>query len=136
MNGRFWAATLAGLVLANLIDWLFAGVLFHDRYQAHPEVWRVKGANPRALIGAQAMTLPTVVGLIAVMIWTGQVSLAGSLILAVFIWAIAAAPPIIANALYIALNAARRPWTGRDSTRARLPHSLQGRVGYWRGGVA
>lgn len=104
MNGRFWAATLAGLVLANLIDWLFAGVLFHDRYQAHPEIWRVKGANPRALIGAQAMTLPTVVGLIAVMIWTGQVSLAGSLILAVFIWAIAAAPPIIANALYIKID--------------------------------
>ena len=104
MNWRLWAATLAGLVIANLADWLFAGVLFHDRYQAHPEVWRVNGANPRALIGSQVMTIPTVVGLIAVMIWTGQVSLPASLMLAAFIWAIAAAPPIIANALFIKID--------------------------------
>ena len=104
MNWRFWAATLVGLILANLADWLFAGVLFHDRYNTHPEVWRVNGANPRALIAAQALTVPTVVGLIAVMIWTGQVSLAASLILAVFVWAIAAAPPIIANALFIKID--------------------------------
>jgi len=104
MNWRFWAATLAGLVLANLADWFFAGFLFHERYNTHPEVWRVNGANPRALIGAQVMTIPTVVGLIAVMIWTGQVSLQASLILAVFIWAIAAAPPIIANALFIKID--------------------------------
>ena len=104
MDWRLGAAIVAGLVVASLVDWLFAGILFHDRYGAYPEVWRVKGANPRALIGAQAMTLPTVVGLIAVMIWTGQVSLAGSLILAVFIWAIAAAPPIIANALFIKID--------------------------------
>ena len=104
MNWRFWAATIAGLVLANLIDWLFAGVLFHDGYNAPPEVWRVNGANPSALIGAQALTIPTVVGLIAVMIWSGQVSLSGSLILAVFVWAIAAAPPIIANALFIKID--------------------------------
>ena len=104
MNWRFWAATVAGLVLANLIDWLFAGVLFHDRYNTHPEVWRVNGPNPSALIAAQVLTVPTVVGLIAVMIWTGQISVSGSLILAVFIWAVAAAPPIIANALFIKID--------------------------------
>ena len=104
MNWRFWAATVAGIVLANLADWLFAGILFHDRYQAHPEVWRVNGPNPRALVGAQALTLPTVVGLIALMIWTGQVSLSASLVLALFVWAIAAAPPIIANGLFIKID--------------------------------
>ena len=33
-------AVLAGAVLGSLADWLFAGVLFHGRYQLHPETWR------------------------------------------------------------------------------------------------
>jgi hypothetical protein len=64
MDWRVPVAVVIGLVLASLADWLFAGVLFHDRYQTYPEVWRFTGANPRALIAAQALTLPTVVGLI------------------------------------------------------------------------
>jgi hypothetical protein len=104
MNWRFWAAVVVGLVLASLADWLFAGILFHDRYQTHPEVWRVNGANPRALIAAQVMTIPTVVGLIALMIWTGQIALPASLTLALLVWAVAAAPPIIANGLYIKID--------------------------------
>ena len=45
-----WAA-LAGAVLGSLADWLFAGVLFHDRYQLHPETWR-RGAQERGRIAA------------------------------------------------------------------------------------
>jgi len=32
-------AVLAG-VLGSVTDWLFMGVLFHDAYNRHPEVWR------------------------------------------------------------------------------------------------
>ena len=104
MEWRFLIAILVGLVLANLADWLFAGVLFHDRYQAHPEVWRVNGANPRGLIAAQSLTAPTTVGLIVLMIWTGRTSLVASLLIAVLVWAIAAAPAIIANGVFIKLD--------------------------------
>src|SRR5471030_460622 len=104
MNWRFWAAVGAGLVLASLIDWLFAGVLFHDRYQTHPEVWRTNGPNPRALIAAQALSVPTVIGLIALLSWTHTTSLPSALIVAALVWAVAAAPAIIANGLYIKID--------------------------------
>ena len=104
MDWRFWAAMVAGLVVASLTDWLFAGILFHDRYGAHPEVWRVNGANPKALIAAQALTIPTVVGLIVLMRWSGHVSLAPALATAALVWAIAAAPTILANGLYIKIH--------------------------------
>ena len=104
MDWRYIAAAVAGLVLASLADWLFAGVLFHERYQVHPEVWRVTGVNPRALIGSQALTIFTVLGLIGLMVWTGRTSLADSLILAIAIWLIAAAPPILANGLFIKID--------------------------------
>jgi intracellular septation protein A len=104
MDWHVWAAVVAGLVLASLADWLFAGILFHDRYQTHPEVWRVNGANPRALAAAQALTIPTVVGLIALIVWTGHAALRDSLLTAVLVWAIAAAPAIIANGIYIKID--------------------------------
>jgi hypothetical protein len=90
--------------LASLADWLFAGILFHDHYQTYPEVWRVNGANPRALVAAQALTIPTVGGLIALIVWSGHTSLRDSLVTAALVWAIAAAPAIIANGLFIKID--------------------------------
>jgi hypothetical protein len=104
MDWRLGAAIVAGLVVASLMDWLFAGVLFHDRYQAHPEVWRFNGANPRALIAAQALTIPTVVGLVALMRMTGETRLPPALEVATLVWLIAAAPAILANGIYIKMH--------------------------------
>ena len=104
MDWRLGAAIAAGLIVASLVDWLFAGILFHDRYQAHPEVWRFNGANPRALMAAQALTIPTVVGLMALMRITGQTSLLPALEVATLVWLIAAVPAILANGIYIKIH--------------------------------
>ena len=104
MDWRYIAAGVAGLVLASLADWVFAGVLFHERYQTYPEVWRKNGSNPRALIGAQALTILTVVGFIALMVWTGKTSMADSLTFAFCVWLVAAAPPIVADGLFIKID--------------------------------
>jgi hypothetical protein len=104
MDWRSGAAIIAGLIVASLMDWLFAGVLFHDRYQAYPEVWRINGANPRALIAAQALTIPTVAGLIALMRISGRTSLIPGLEIATLVWLVAAAPAILANGIYIKLH--------------------------------
>jgi hypothetical protein len=104
MDWRFWAAIVAGLVLASLADWLFAGVLFHERYRRYPEVWRVNGPNPRGIAAAQALTVPTVVGLIVLMIWSGHTAIPAGLVTAVLVWAIAAAPAIIVNGLMIKID--------------------------------
>jgi intracellular septation protein A len=106
MDWHYWAALVAGLVLASLADWLFAGVLFHEKYQAYPEVWRVNGTNPKALMMAQALTIPTVVGLVTLMQITGRLELMPALVLAALVWVIAAAPAILANGIYIKLHPA------------------------------
>ena len=36
-------------ILASFTDWFFMGVLFHDRYDIHPEVWR-EGRKERSKI--------------------------------------------------------------------------------------
>jgi hypothetical protein len=105
MGWKIAAAIAVGLILASLADWVFAGVLFHDRYQTHPEVWRKNGANPKALIAAQVLTIPTVAGLVALMIWTGRDSTGSALILAALVWSIAAAPAILVNGVFIKMDA-------------------------------
>ena len=104
MEWQFGVALLAGLVLASLADWIFAGLLFHDRYQAYPEVWRFKGANAKALALAQALTIPTVAGLVWLLQLSGRVQMIPALTTAALVWVIAAAPAIIANGIYIKLH--------------------------------
>jgi hypothetical protein len=40
------AAIVAAGTLMTFTDWLFFGVLFHDRYLKYPEVWRYIGHGP------------------------------------------------------------------------------------------
>ena len=38
---RVFLAILAAGLATSLTDWLFMGVLFHEKYLAFPEVWRI-----------------------------------------------------------------------------------------------
>jgi hypothetical protein len=106
MDWHFWAAAVAGLVVASLADWIFAGVLFHDRYLRHPEVWRTPGQNIRGIIVAQALTIPTVLGTIALLELTGSATIGPALIVATLVWGVAAAPATIVNGVFIKLDPA------------------------------
>jgi hypothetical protein len=104
MDWRIAAAIVAGLVLASLADWLFAGVLFHERYRTYPEIWRINGPNPRAILIAQAMTVPTVAGLIALMIWSEHTSVGSALATALLVWAIVAVPVLVTNGIFVKID--------------------------------
>jgi len=38
--GRFVLVVLIASVVTSFSDWLFMGILFHDKYKAAPEIWR------------------------------------------------------------------------------------------------
>jgi hypothetical protein len=49
--GRFLLVVLIASVATSFSDWLFMGVLFHDKYQASPELWRSSaGQSERSLV--------------------------------------------------------------------------------------
>ena len=98
-------ATLIGAVLGSLADWLFAGVLFHNRYQVHPEVWREgAGAERHRIILAQALALLTSAGFVALSWKLHQVDMVGNLKLAAMVWLIGPLPLLLANALFIKID--------------------------------
>ena len=48
---RFVLVVVIASVVTSFSDWLFMGVLFHDKYNAAPEIWRSSaGKNERRLI--------------------------------------------------------------------------------------
>jgi len=105
MNLHLIWATLIGAVLGSLADWLFAGVLFHGRYQVHPEVWREgAGGQRHRIILAQALALVTA-GAFVLLAWKlHQTDYKGALKLAAMIWLIGPLPVLLANALFIKID--------------------------------
>jgi hypothetical protein len=96
-------AVLAGAVLGSLADWLFAGVIFHGRYELHPDTWR-RGGEGRRIAAAQALTLVTAAAFVLLANKLGQTDLRGNLKLAAMIWAIGPLPLLAANAMFIRID--------------------------------
>jgi len=99
-----WATSI-GAVLGSLADWLFAGVIFHGRYQVYPEVWRTgAGSERHRIVLAQALALVTS-GAFVVLAWKlHQTNYSATLKLAAMIWLIGPLPLLLANALFIKID--------------------------------
>lgn len=104
MDWHVFAASIAGAVLGSIADWVFAGVLFHGRYQRHPEVWRTGGSESMRVGGAQLLCLLTSVAFVALASMLGDVDLPGTLKLAAMVWLIAPLPLLVTNALFIKID--------------------------------
>ena len=103
MNLHLVWATLLGGVLGSLADWLFAGVLFHSRYQVYPEVWRAGNERMR-IVGAQILAFVTAAAFVALAVKLHQTDISGALKLAAMIWLIGPLPLLLGNALFIKLD--------------------------------
>jgi hypothetical protein len=97
-------ATLIGALLGSLADWLFAGIIFHGRYQVYPEVWRAGTGERGRIVLAQGLALVTA-GAFVVLAWKlNQIDYSGALKLAAMIWLIGPLPLLLANALFIKID--------------------------------
>ena len=104
MDWHIFAASIAGAVLGSLADWIFAGVLFHGRYQRHPEVWRTGTSETLKIGGAQVLCLVTSVAFVALADRLGLIGLTAAIKLAAMIWLIAPLPILITNSLFIKID--------------------------------
>ena len=68
MSGMVVLAVLVAGIVSTLTDWLFMGVLFHDRYSRYPEVWRegiVGGQERTAVVYSAALGFVTAAAIVA-----------------------------------------------------------------------
>jgi hypothetical protein len=101
-----YAVLLYG-VASNLSDWFFFGILFHNKYSAHPEVWRRlqgAGGEGKAIAWSTLISLLTIAGFICACSAFSIHGLHPTLEFAVLIWIIAPLPLTITNALFVKLH--------------------------------
>jgi hypothetical protein len=104
--GHFLLAILAAGVISSFTDWFFGGILFHDKYLAHPEVWRQTGGKSETPAVAWSIVLGflTAAAFMSVCViftvhgYRAGIELAGLCFLMVPV------PLLITNALFIKLH--------------------------------
>jgi len=104
---HFGRTVLVGGLATSLSDWLFMGVLFHEKYKAHPEVWRRPeggAGETRAILWSTLLGFSTCAVFAYVCARLGFMSYHTTLKLAVAIWAMAPLPLIVINSLWMKLH--------------------------------
>ncbi len=107
-----WMPLLAVIVagtIATFTDWLFMGVLFHDRYFKYPEVWwpGIRGGKDvRAIIYSSALAYVTAAAVVLLCAFAHASDLKSALILAVLAWAAGPLVGTITNNIWIKFDPA------------------------------
>lgn len=97
-------AIVVSFVAASLSDWLFMGVLFHERYKTFPEVWRDVGNERAKIIIAQLYSAMTAIGFVSLATLFGPMPLARAFEAAALLWVIGPLPLLLGNHLFIKLD--------------------------------
>ncbi|HUO92065.1 MAG TPA: hypothetical protein VMU22_04045 [Rhizomicrobium sp.] len=101
------AAVAVSGTLAAFTDWLFMGVLFHQHYNRHPEIWwpsfRDKG-DRRAIIYSSLLAYATSAGIVA-LCWAAPThGVASALTLSLLAWVAGPAIVLITNGFWIKID--------------------------------
>jgi hypothetical protein len=97
---HFGVALVAASVAISLSDWLFFGLLFHEKYLETPELWRASSSGKKI---AWSMVI-AVLGCAAFLLlcaWIGIHGYAAALGLAALVWASIALPIVLTSAIYL-----------------------------------
>jgi polyferredoxin len=97
---RLALALIGASIAISFSDWLFFGVLFHDRYMQTPALWR-EMPESRKIAGSMALA---VVGTAAFLFLAQTLGVRGfgvAFELAFLVWLAASLPQTVTNTLYI-----------------------------------
>ncbi|MGE5625339.1 MAG: hypothetical protein ACM3ZT_07315 [Bacillota bacterium] len=105
----YWylGAVVPASVAVSFSDWYFMGVLFHDKYLAHPEVWRFSGDKKAESLAVAGSTLLAVLSMAAFLWLAAWLGLAGSprtFGFAFGVWLLGPPPLTVTNAFFIRIH--------------------------------
>ncbi len=104
-TGHVALAVVVSGIVVSFTDWVFGGVLFHDKYGAYPEIWRrPAGPETGAIIGSTLLGFVTCGAFVAACPALHIAGITQTLEFALAIWLIAPLPLLITNALWIKMH--------------------------------
>ncbi len=107
MSGMIVLAVLVAGIVSTFTDWLFMGVLFHDRYMKYPEVWRegiVGGKDRTAVIYSCALDFVAAAGIVALCVLANIDTFWSAIGAAIFAWVAGPLVLMITNGFFMKLD--------------------------------
>ncbi|MBV9569815.1 MAG: DUF1761 domain-containing protein [Alphaproteobacteria bacterium] len=107
MSGMVVLAVLLAGIAGTFSDWLFMGVLFHDRYMRYPEVWRdgiVGGQDRTAVVYSAALGFVSAAAVVALCVLADATTLSPALEVAFFAWLAGPLVLMITNGFFMKLD--------------------------------
>jgi hypothetical protein len=93
-------AIIVATIAISFSDWLFFGVIFHDRYMRTPEVWR-STSESRKIAWSMVMALIGTAAFVFLAHTIGVHDLSRALLIAALVWAAASLPQTVTNTIYV-----------------------------------
>jgi hypothetical protein len=104
---RFLLAVVTSGFAATFTDWLFMGVLFHKKYLATPEIWRLKPgeSETRGITLSSLLGVLSCAALLYFCAWAGTISShRATLLTTLLVWLAAPVPIIFSNVVWIKMD--------------------------------
>lgn len=104
---RFLLAVVLSGVATTFTDWLFMGVLFHKKYLATPEIWRIKPgqSDTRSIVLSSLLGVLSCGAFLYLCVWSGIIlSHRTTLHASLLVWVAAAVPIIFSNIVWIKMD--------------------------------
>jgi hypothetical protein len=104
---RFFLAVVISGFATTFTDWLFMGVLFHKKYLATPETWRVKAgqSDMRSIVLSSLLGVLSCATFLYLCVWVGTpVVYHATPRIALLVWVAAAVPIIFSNIVWIKMD--------------------------------
>jgi len=104
---RFLLAVVTSGFAATFTDWLFMGVLFHKKYLATPEIWRLKPgeSETRGITLSSLLGVLSCAALLYFCVWAGTISShRATLLTTLLVWLAAPVPIIFSNVVWIKMD--------------------------------
>jgi hypothetical protein len=104
MSWALVVAALAAGTVASFTDWLFMGILFHDAYNTHPEVWwpGIRDGKDRGpVIWSAIIGYVMSAGIVALCAVAGASSIVAGLEIAALAWLAGPLVILVINGLFI-----------------------------------
>jgi uncharacterized membrane protein len=88
MDWRFWGVVAIASVVASFTDWLFMGVLFHEKYLHAPEVWRQHPqlSGVRRILYSQILGVITCAAYLYLCLAMDALTVPSALLVALLVW--------------------------------------------------
>jgi hypothetical protein len=106
MRGRLLLAVLVSGVATSFTDWLFMGVLFHGKYLATPEIWRLKPgqSDTRSIVASSLVGVVSCAAFIWLCRWAGMLTPRSELHMAGLAWIVGPVPILFSNIVWTKMH--------------------------------